>query len=246
MTPSRRMIAATLALAASGLALVPIPAAAGVVVSASGPSASGYPVGRKIGESERIVLRAGDTLTVLDGRGTRVLRGAGTYSLDQQSGPGKRGTFAVLTERRSAQRVRTGAVRTGASEGAVHPPSLWYVDVSRGGTICLADASRVRLWRAAADGEASFVISAAEGGATETVTFADGEMLAPWNVANLPVSARSIYRLAGAEGATARELNFVLLDSVAEEPEALTQQLIDNGCMAQLDVLVAATMLDEA
>src|SRR6187431_2281458 len=107
MLPSRMRLAAA-ALAAAACALAPVAARAGVVVSASGPSAASFPVGKSIGNSERIVLRAGDTLTVLDGNGTRVLRGAGTYSLGQQGGANKRSTFAVLTERRTASRVRTG------------------------------------------------------------------------------------------------------------------------------------------
>ena len=112
---TKRIIAG--AIAAASCLLVPAAASAGVVVAASGPSAGSYPVGKKIGDSERIVLRAGDTLTVLDGNGTRVLRGAGTFSLDQQAGPSRRSTFAVLTERRSAQRMRTGATR-GPLDGA--------------------------------------------------------------------------------------------------------------------------------
>src|SRR5687768_16491238 len=127
---TKRIIGA--AMAAASCLLVPAAASAGVVVAASGPSASSYPVGKKIGDSERIVLRAGDSLTVLDGNGTRVLRGAGTFSLDQQAGPSQRGTFAVLTERRSAARVRTGAVRTGET-GPALPTSLWYIDIDRPG-----------------------------------------------------------------------------------------------------------------
>ena len=145
---NRRLV---FALAASLCTLTPIAASAGVVVSASGPSAGQYPVGKKIGDSERITLRAGDMLTVLDGKGTRVLRGAGTYSLDQQAGPSKRSTFTVLTERRSAARMRTGAVR-GEGDEVVHAPNLWYIDVDRPGTMCLAGSERVRLWRRAIDG----------------------------------------------------------------------------------------------
>lgn len=234
---------AGIALATAACALVPGTALAGVVVAASGPSAGQFPVGRKIGDSDRIVLRAGDTLTVLDGKGTRVLRGAGTYSLDQQAGPSKRSTFAVLTERRSAQRVRTGAVRGDEAVGPVHSPNLWYVDVDRPGKMCLADAERVRLWRKASEGDATYVVSAAESGGTQTVKFADGEMLAPWNTRAFPVTAGPLYRLADAKGVVVSEMSFVVLPSVAEEPEALAQQLIENGCEKQLELLSTATMI---
>src|SRR6187549_3035861 len=126
MLPLRKRLAAA-ALAAAVCAITPAVALAGVVVSASGPSAGSFPVGKSLGNSERIVLRAGDTLTVLDGNGTRVLRGAGTYSLDQQAGPSKRSTFATLTERRSAARVRTGATRFPTEDTAKYSPNLWYV-----------------------------------------------------------------------------------------------------------------------
>src|SRR5690606_12885977 len=127
MPAPRKYVLATLCAAA--LALTPGAALAGVVVSVSGPSASSYPVGRKLGDDDRIVLRAGDTLTVLDGSGTRVLRGAGTYSLGQTSGTKASSTFAILTERRSARRARTGAVRAGDLDTPVRSPNLWYVDV---------------------------------------------------------------------------------------------------------------------
>ncbi|HYD23408.1 MAG TPA: hypothetical protein VEB68_01320 [Croceibacterium sp.] len=241
---SLRLRTIAIVAAAAASTLVPGAASAGVVVAASGPSAGSFPVGRKIGDSERIVLRAGDSLTVLDGKGTRVLRGAGTFSLDQQAGPSKRGTFAVLTERRSASRMRTGAVR-GDDTAPLHSPNLWYVDVDRPGKICLAGTERVRLWRKATEGDVSYVISAAEGGASHTVTFADGEMLAPWNTRLLPVAADTTYRLAGDDGVVVSEMSFVVLDSIAEEPEALAEQLIDNGCTTQLELLSTAMAIDE-
>jgi len=236
----KRRIAAALAVAACALA--PAAALAGVVVSASGPSAGSYPVGKKIGDSERIVLRAGDSLTVLDGNGTRVLRGAGTFSLNQQAGPSKRGTFAVLTERRSAQRMRTGAVR-GEGTGPVHAPNLWYVDIGQPGTVCLADTERVRLWRASTDGDATYSLRGDAG--AHTVTFGDGDMLAPWDTKVLPVTNGSKFQVSGPGGGAAGSLTFEVLDSVAEEPEALAQQLIEHGCTKQLEVLSSAMMVAE-
>ena len=237
---TKRIVGAAFAVAAC--ALVPAAAWAGVVVAASGPSASSFPVGKKIGDSERIILRAGDTLTVLDGKGTRVLRGAGTFSLDQQSGASQRDTFAVLTQRRSAQRVRTGAVR-GDDIGPALPTSLWYVDINRPGKTCLPDAERVRLWRASPEGDASYTVRAAGGSGGQTVEFSEGEVLAPWDAVALPVATGSEYRVTGPDGAVNGTLSFVLLNTVAEEPEALAAQLIENGCTNQLETLSAATLI---
>jgi len=239
---NKRIIGA--AIAAAGCLLVPAAVSAGVVVARSGPSAGSFPVGKKIGDAERIVLRAGDTLTVLDGNGTRVLRGAGTFTLGQQGGASQRSTFAVLTERRSAQRMRTGAVR-GEGDGApLHSPNLWYVDVSQPGKFCLAGAERVRLWRSTTEGDATYLLRA-DGGGSHTVTFADGDMLAPWDTKLLPVSSGAVFHIAGPAGGPDKELSFVVLDQIADEPEALAAQLIENGCDKQLELLSTATLIAE-
>jgi len=241
MLPLRKRLAAT-ALAAAACAFAPAAAWAGVVVSVSGPSAASFPVGKSIGNSERIVLRAGDTLTVLDGNGTRVLRGAGTYPLDQQSGASQRGTFAALTQRRTASQVRTGAIR--GENDPVHPTNLWYVDVSHPGTVCVVGADRVRLWRPATEGDATYALRAS-GGASHSVTFADGDTLAPWDAAVLPITDGASFALSGPDGAGSGTLTFVVLDAAAEEPEALAQQLIQKGCTQQLELLSTATMIVE-
>ena len=241
MVPHRKRLAA-MAMAAA-CAVAPALAFAGVVVSASGPSAASFPVGKKIGDSERIVLRAGDTLTVLDGNGTRVLRGAGTFSLDQQGNANKRSTFAVLTERRTASRVRTGAVR-GDEDTPVHSPNLWYVDVGHPGTVCIAAADRVRLWRATTEGDATYSLRPAAGGTSHSVTFADGDMLAPWDTGAFPITDGASFGLSGPGAATGSTLTFAVLDTVAEEPEALAQQLIENGCTQQLELLSTATLVE--
>jgi hypothetical protein len=240
-SPRKRLAAA--ALAAAACALVPSPVSAGVVVSASGPSAGSYPVGKRIGNSERIVLHAGDTLTVLGDNGTRVLRGAGTYTLSQQAGPSKRTEFASLTQRRAASQVGTSASREG--EKPVRPASLWYVDVSHPGTVCVLGAERVRLWRPETEGEATYTLRAGSDGASKPVTFDDGSRLASWDVAALPITDGASFALAGPEDAAGGTLTLVVLDSAAEEPEALAQQLIEKGCMRQLEVLSAETLIVE-
>jgi len=240
---SLRLRLAAAAMAAAACALAPAAALAGVVVSASGPSATNFPVGKTIGNSERIVLRQGDVLTVLDGNGTRVLRGAGTYTLDQQAGPSQRNTFAALTQRRTASQVRTGAVR-GDNE-PVHSPNLWYVDVGHPGTVCVVGTDRVRLWRAATEGDATYSLRAAAGGASHSVTFADGDTLAPWDTSAFPIADGASFAVSGPGGAGDGMLTFAVLEAAAEEPEALAQQLIEKGCTQQLELLSIATMVEE-
>jgi hypothetical protein len=233
---NRRSIMALALLAGASLPLAA--AHAGVVVASSGPSAKTYPVGKKLAPSDSVVLKAGDTLTVLDEKGTRVLKGAGTFSLASKTGADRSGTFALLTRERSAQRVRTGAVR-GDNTGPITRPNLWYVDVRESGPMCLANPSEVRLWRPGTTGEALYAIGPDGSKPTSKAAFGDGEMLTVWDLSQAPVTDGAKYAVAGADG-TPSEITFRVLDSVPAAPEDLALKLIEKGCTAQLDVLTSA------
>lgn len=219
-------------------------AQAGVVVSASGPSAKAYPVGRKLADNDRIVLQAGDSITVLDQRGTRVLRGAGTYTLAQQSGPSKSATFAVLTRQRSAQRVRTGAVRAGDAGGPVTSPNLWYIDVGSSGAVCVPQPNDVRLWRPSTDGGATYSIKPAGGSSAAEVSFASGEMLAPWNSAALPLKDGSSFVISR-PGTPDTTVTFKVLGAVPADVEGLAEKLIEADCKTQLGLLSSTLRVDQ-
>ena len=225
----------------AALLVAAVPAAqarAGVVVAVSGPSAKTYPVGRKIGATDRIVLQAGDTLTVLDEKGTRVLRGAGTYTLSTKATADRSGAFALLTRQRSAQRMRTGAVRD-IGGTAISRPNLWYVDVRQSGTMCLADPSEVRLWRPVTGGEQMYAIGLGGTKVTSKASFGDGDMLTVWDLSQAPIADGSTYVIAGGDGKPS-EITFRVLDPVPDTAEALASKLIELGCTAQLEVLSSA------
>lgn len=230
---ARKLGAAALA----ALMLSPAIAEAGVVVASSGPSARSYPIGLKLADGARIALQGGDSVTVLDGTATRVLRGQGTFTIGQQGGTTRRTAFAVLTEQRAATRMRTGAVRNAETTGPVRPPNLWYVDVDQAGTVCLAGTDAVRLWRAGTDASATYSLGEAGGANRQSITFAKGEALARWDSAALPVRSGAAYQIAKAGGQPAGTVTFVVLQPAAGDPEALAQQLIENGCTRQLEVL---------
>lgn len=225
---------------AAALAFVPAaPALAGVVVAVSGPSAKTYPVGRKIGSSDRIVLQSGDTLTVLDGKGTRVLRGAGSYTLSTKAGEDRSNAFALITRQRSAQRMRTGAVRD-TDAGPVTRPNLWYVDVRQPGPMCIADPSEVRLWRPATAGEQLYAIGVGGGAQVSSrANFGDGDMLTVWDLEQAPIADGASYVIAGGDGKP-NEITFRVLDPMPEGAEDLAAKLIELGCTAQLEVLASA------
>lgn len=231
------LVSAALAATALGASA----AQAGVVVSSSGPSSGNYPVGKQVDDNERITLREGDTLTVLDNGGTRVFRGAGTYMLSRSGASSRNRAFAALTTQRSATRARTGAVRGAGSEAAVSNPSLWYVDVAQSGTICLNDPAEVRFWRSDAQAASTYSIDPSGTGPATSVTFPAGEIVAAWDVEN-PPKAGTAYRIGHDSEENPVEVKFVFLDEVPAEPEALASALIANGCTVQLAQYSSAGM----
>ena len=210
-----------------------------MVVSSSGPSAGQFPVGRQIDDNERITLRDGDTITVLDNGGTRVLRGAGTVMLAQQSRSSRNNAFNSLTTQRSANRARTGAVRGTGTVLAISNPSLWFVDVQSAGTICLPAEFPVRLWRSDTQAQSTYSVTATE--VDTQVTFPAGEMLAAWDLYN-PPSEDVTYTIGHGAGSSAVEINFVFLDETPVTAEDMASTLIANGCTAQLDQMSAAML----
>ncbi len=219
---------------------MPVAASAGVVVASSGPSARDYPVGRKLDDNAQVTLRAGDTLTVLDQKGTRVLRGAGTFPVSQASAPSRASTFAVLTRQRASQRVRTGAVRDPALGGKVTSPNLWYVDISNPGTQCILSADNVRLWRANPAERADYRVSANSGAARATISFAAGATVAPWDAARTPIGNGDRFSIVNPDGKAAGSLTFAVLPGEAAGPEELASMLIEKGCSAQLQLLATS------
>jgi len=225
---------------AAALALVPGAAEAGTVISSSGPSASQYPVGMQIGETQRITLREGDVVTVLDGGSTRVLRGPGTMIIAQRAGAGSSNrVLSGLTSRRPQARIASSRGTPGAD--AQTNPNLWYVDVAQPGTICLSNVDRVNLWRA--DKEELAQYSIAPAGAPDAavgITFEAGEGLARWESAlQLRDGATYIITQPSTEGDGVL-VTFNFLTDVPDDAEGLAQALISSGCTVQLGQMVAA------
>jgi hypothetical protein len=237
---SAKMKRALAALALGGAALaLPVAAMAGVVVKSTGPSAVRYPVGTKLDDNASITLKAGDVVTVLTAEGTRVIKGAGTFRVgDRPQVASDR--FASLTRKRAATRVRTGAVR-GDTDGVATNPNLWYVDVTRSGTICLYDLATVRLWRPGTEGTATYRIAAhgAAAGTEVEVTFDDTVTVAALDPARLPVAEGTHYMVTGPDGSNSAQLSFVLLAEDFAAPDALAEALIAKGCTVQLETLGA-------
>lgn len=226
----------TAAAALAGLVMFAGAAQAGVVVKASGPSAGQYPVGKKLDDSASVSLKAGDSITVLTANGTKVITGPGQFTVGVR-GESKRSTFAVLTRQASGARVRTGAVRSGASAAAPMNPSLWNMDVTQPGKFCLANASQITFWRPVTAGERVYVLGSGKSDYLVQVKFADGAAQASLAGDQLPLATNGSYRLSNESGGAPQPVEFVLLDTVPDTADGLASVLAEKGCNAQLTML---------
>jgi hypothetical protein len=225
---ARPLIAAALLLGA-GTAMADI-----LVVRSTGPSAKGFPPGKRLPESARIILKASDQLTVLDGRGTRIIRGPGTFTAGAPAA-GRIASAAPAVQRRA----RIGAVR-GIETGELRPPSIWHVDVSRSSNVCIADPAKVTLWRAD-PAQASTLTIAGRTGRTRQLAWQPGSSTLAWP-ADLPVAEGAEYRLSGGSSAPST-IRFRTMPAKPAGLEDMAQTLIRNQCDAQLDLFIDTVKL---
>lgn len=217
------------------LAMTAVAAEAAVlVVRSSGPSAKAYPAGRALAENQQVTLKGNDVVILLDSRGTRTLRGPGTYSTSASMG-GSTSAMAALSGQSNSRRSRVGAVR-GAPTGATSGRNVWQADISRSGNICVANPADTGLYRANSDTAGRVTIKEVGSGRLATVDFAAGQKNAPWP-ATLPVTAGSRYEVRGG-GNGSVTLNATPIAPVPAGLEGLAQSLIRSNCEAQLDVLI--------
>lgn len=220
-------LAGTALLAASGAAAV-------LVVRSSGPSAAAYPPGKALGDKQTLKLKANDMIVLLDSRGTRTLRGPGTFNTSAASSSASASSLAAVTSQVGTRRVRVQAVR-GTPTGATGGRNVWQADVSRSGSLCVANPSDLGLYRGSAAAEAHVTLTDAATGKSVTVPFEVGQSIARWP-AELPVAAGSSIKVKGA-GSPAT-LQVKMISPVPSGLEGMAQTFIRNDCSAQLDVLI--------
>lgn len=212
-----------------------------LVVRSAGPSARSYPPGKALAPTAKIVLKANDMLVILDGRGTRTLKGPGTFSPVETStaeAADSRTTLAALVNQRSDRRARIGAVR---SVSAVDPtsdrsPNVWFVDIERSSTVCVPDPAAVTMWRAGAD-QATLTITQISDGQSATVDWSAGQSRKSWP-ATIPVVDGGRYKLNWGSSAQPTQLKFSVLGPNPQGLEEMASTLIQKGCEAQLDLLI--------
>jgi hypothetical protein len=209
-----------------------------IVIRSSGPSAKAFPVGKSLPDGTRVVLKGGDTLVLLDTKGTRTLSGAGNFDIGGSArGVATASAFSALIGNSGTRQVRTGAVR-GSSTGPARVASLWYVDTSKSGTVCLKDMSRATLWRA--DMSSAVTMTLSYRGKSMPLTFATGQAVRTWPVAEVPLTAGAEYRISGPGLPTLTTIRIALIATSSDAADEVARGLIAQGCTAQLDALVEA------
>ncbi|RJF93162.1 hypothetical protein [Sphingomonas cavernae] len=208
-----------------------------LVVRAGGPSARSYPAGKTLPANAKITLVAGDSLTVLDSKGTRTLRGPGTYSAEASAGAQSNTSFSRLVSTQNKRRARTGAVR--GTDRTARPSNLWDVDTGRSTTMCVAETAGLRLWRSDKEGDAVLTLTNDASGKSTRVTFRSGTQEAGWP-ADMPVAEGTRYTLTRAAQATPVKIAFARFAGDVQDPANTASALLAKGCSAQYDLLVAA------
>lgn len=225
------MIAAALLVTASAAA------ADILVVRSVGPSAKGFAPGKRIPQGTRIVLKANDRLDVLDGRGTRTLRGPGNFVA------GAAGGSIASAGPVTSQRARIGAVR-GIEGGELRPPSIWHVDVTKSSTICTAQPTGLTLWRANTAPALTLDITRLPSGGSRKVAWEAGSSTVAWP-ADMPIANGAEYRLTWAGSPAPTLLRFRTLPQRPVGLEDMASFLISNQCQAQLDMFIETVRLPD-
>lgn len=231
------------AAAIAGLMLAGAACAQSVVVRSTGPSAATYPQGKKLAANASVTLRSGDLVTVLDKSGTRVLSGPGTFTLNgavNRDGAGTTALAAMMT-RGAGARTRTGAVR-GALSAAMpaapaNPDNIWYIDVSKGGTYCVADPATLVMWRPARVDEGTGKLLSQDGSSAD-VTWRAGSALKVWPAASVPLVDGQTYTFSNAVGMPVK-IRTMLLGTVPTDEIEVAAAMAERGCNAQLDLLAS-------
>lgn len=216
-----------------------------VVVRSTGPTAVNYPKGKRLAANASVVLKAGDVVTVLDKAGTRVLKGAGSFVMDNAVNR-DRGAAALLARSLSnPASVRAGAVRSASVRGAstsdeTLPVSIWIADTAQDGNVCVPRGSDLYLWRSKADARSFTWLTESEGGEMVRMQWPPKTAGIAWPKTMLAPQEGRTYRIYDETTPDkAAEFRIVTLEpeAVPADAAALGTLLLDNGCKAQFEWL---------
>ncbi len=231
MNAGARLMAAVL------LAAVAAPALAGpLVVRAAGPSAAQFRPGQRLADAP-VTLKAGDSIVVLDAKGTRSFSGPGTFSLAAPSAQAQQAAFSDLLVQKPARRARIGAVRAaGQDQGPPTPPGVWALDIRTSDTVCALDPASITLWRAETTAAQSLTVTR-DDGATAALMFPVGQATAALPAA--VAGKTGAFTITG--GKTPVTLTVKQVPAAADV-EALGATFVEAGCQSQFGRLAANTL----
>lgn len=239
------------ALATIGLwASVPVDGASAepIVIKYEGPASQTYKPGKRLSSTSKISLKSGEILTILDERGTRVLRGPGTFSASSSASAANvsNTSLATLVRTSTVRRARTGAVRGDAAPvRAALSPNLWYLEYGKGGRYCVADFQNLRLWRPDASDSKTLTAIDKSTGKTASVKLGKGVNSANWPSEIDPADGGN-YALSGPDKSE-NVINLIKIDVTGNERiDVLAAKLIEQGCTAQSELLAATFAQNEA
>jgi hypothetical protein len=210
-----------------------------LVVRSTGPSAKSYPAGKALPDTAAIALKAGDVVTVLAGGSTRVFKGPGSFKPTDQATATAGASLGKLMSNAGASHTRVGATRSANVVAAKAPtsPNLWYVDVSRGGNVCLADATKASLWRPTSTAAQSMTLTSLADGKSVPVDFRAGMDTRTWPAA-MPIVNGGQYKFEGPELKAPVMIKLAVVANSTDAPEGAVAALISNGCSSQVDLIV--------
>ena len=214
-----------LAAAAALTAFAASASAAVIIVKSSGPSARGFPAGKALPDNQKLTLKSNDVVVLLDSRGTRTLRGPGSFSAASTGPARSMSSLAALTGQGRA-RGRVGAVRGPVSR------SIWQANSGKSETMCFANPGDISIYRESIAAADSMTIKDLTTGKSAKASFAPQMQTAPWP-SELPITANNSYLIGGS--------TTVSMKSIAPLPaglEGIAQSLIRNDCQGQLDILI--------
>ncbi|WP_353217449.1 hypothetical protein [Sandarakinorhabdus sp.] len=207
-----------------------------LVVRAAGPSAGTFKPGQRLPDAP-LILKVGDSIVVLDTKGTRSFSGPGTFSLTSASAVAQEVAFSDLLVQKPARRARIGAVRAGGQDqGPPTPPGVWALDTRTSDTVCALDPANVALWRADTTAAQTLMINRDDGAAASAV-FGPGQAVTslPAAVAGKP----GTLRITGGNATVTLTMKQLPAPS---DVEALGAALAEAGCQSQLLRLAANTL----
>ncbi len=230
----------TLALGVAALALlsadVAVASAKAIVVKSSGPSAKAFSPGKAIADNSTVTLKAGDIVTLLDGQGTRILKGPGTFSTTANTQTSA--NISTVMKNTGTRQVRTGAVRGAVSEAPLRPTNVWLVDITKSATVCIADANAVSLWTPTGEQGSNVTLTRVSDGKAAPVSLRPMQSIKAWPTAELPITDGAQFRVSRDGFETPVTLRFASMGPNPLGVENTIAGFVRSGCNAQLDLLI--------